>query len=164
MEPPPTLPSWLKLLPVLNERQRRLYAAQKVLELGHGGLKQVHVWTGRSRPTLLKGLAELRGEPEMAEPERVRRAGGGGQGGAAEGGGGGRGAGGGRKRVETERREVTDELDRLVEETTAGDPMSTLRWTLKSTRQLARELGRRGYQLGADTVCRLLHELGYSLQ
>src|SRR5215475_6771839 len=77
METPPTLPSWLKLLPVLNERQRRLYAAQKVLELGHGGLKQVHVWTGISRPTLLKGLAELRGEPEMAEPERVRRAGGG---------------------------------------------------------------------------------------
>src|SRR5262249_51052215 len=76
-QPTPTLPSWLKLLPVLNERQRRLYAAQKVLELGHGGLKQVHVWTGRSRPTLLKGLAELRGEPEMAEPERVRGGGGG---------------------------------------------------------------------------------------
>ena len=32
MEIPEALTSWLKLLPLLNERQRRLYAAQKVLE------------------------------------------------------------------------------------------------------------------------------------
>ena len=42
--------------------------------------------------------------------------------------------------------------------------MGPLRWTLKSTRQLVQELGRLGYKVGADTVCRLLHELGYSLQ
>src|SRR5262245_798161 len=138
--------SWLKLLPLLNERQRRLYAAQKVLELGHGGLKQVHEWTGLSRPTLLKGLAELQGEKAEAEPERIRR------------------VGGGRKQVEVQAPAVKAELERLVEETTAGDPMSHLRWTLKSTRQLAQDLGRRGYELGPDTVCRLLHELGYSLQ
>ena len=146
METSRALTSWLKLLPLLNERQRRLYAAQKVLDLGHGGLKQVHEWTGLSRPTLLKGVAELRGEPGLGEPARIRR------------------AGGGRKKVEAHAIELTVELERLVEETTAGDPMSHLRWTLKSTRQLARELGRRGYQVGTDTVCRLLHELGYSLQ
>jgi transposase len=140
------LTSWLKLLPMLNERQRRLYAAQKVLELGHGGLKQVHEWTGLSRPTLLKGLAELQGKKEGAEPERIRR------------------VGGGRKQVEVQAPGVKAELERLVEETTAGDPMSHLRWTLKSTRQLAQDLVRRGYELGPDTVCRLLHELGYSLQ
>jgi transposase len=140
------LASWLKLLPMLNERQRRLYAAQKVLELGHGGLKQVHEWTGLSRPTLLKGLAELQGEKEGAEPERIRR------------------VGGGRKQVEVQVPGVQAALERLVEETTAGDPMSHLRWTLKSTRQLAQDLGRQGYALGPDTVCRLLHELGYSLQ
>src|SRR6266852_5246961 len=113
METPLALTSWLKLLPLLNERQRRLYAAQKVLDLGHGGLKQVQAWTGISRPTLLKGLAELRGEPELGEPARIRR------------------AGGGRKKVETQATELTVELERLVEETTAGDPMSHLRWTLK---------------------------------
>jgi transposase len=146
MEIPEALTSWLKLLPLLNERQRRLYAAQKVLELGHGGLKQVHDWTGLSRPTLLKGLAELRGKVEGVEPERIRR------------------AGGGRKKVETQALALTEDLERLVEATTAGDPMGPLRWTLKSTRQLAQELERLGYQVGADTVCRLLHELGYSLQ
>src|SRR5262247_1777723 len=123
MESPVPLSSWLKLLPLLNERQRRLYAAQKVLELGRGGLKQVHEWTGLSRPTLLKGLAELRGEGEGVEPERIRR------------------AGGGRKKVETQASALMVDLERLVEGTTAGDPMGPLRWTLKSTRQLAQELG-----------------------
>jgi transposase len=146
MEIPEARTSWLKLLPLLNERQRRLYAAQKVLELGHGGLKQVHEWTGLSRPTLLKGLAELRGTGKGVTPERIRR------------------AGGGRKKVETQAVALTADLERLVEATTAGDPMGALRWTLKSTRQLAHELGRLGYQVAADTVCRLLHELGYSLQ
>lgn len=127
METPEALTSWCKLLPLLNERQRRLYAAQKVMELGHGGLKQVHAWTGLSRPTLLKGLAELRGALAEAEPDRVRR------------------AGGGRKKVETHATELTVELERLVEATTAGDPMRHLRWTLKSTRQLASELERLGY-------------------
>jgi transposase len=146
MDASETLSSWLKLLPLLNERQRRLYAAQKVLELGHGGLKQVHEWTGLSRPTLLKGLAELRGAVDEVAPERVRR------------------TGGGRKKIEAQTTALTADLERLVGPTTAGDPMGPLRWTLKSTRQLAHELGRLGYQVGADTVCRLLHELGYSLQ
>src|SRR5262245_11163838 len=146
METPVALTSWRKLFPLLNERQRRLYAAQKVLELGYGGLKQVHDWTGLSRPTLLKGRAELRGEGAGVEPERIRR------------------AGGGRKKVELQAPALTVALERIVAATTAGDPMGPLRWTLKSTRQLAQELGRLGYQVGADTVCRLLHELGYSLQ
>jgi len=94
METPGTLSSWLKLLPLLNERQRRLYAAQKVLELGHGGLKQVYEWTGLSRPTLLKGLAELRGAVAGVEPERIRR------------------AGGGRKKVETQATTLTTDLER----------------------------------------------------
>ena len=122
MEKPEALTSWRKVLSLLNERQRRLYAAQKVLELGRGGLKQVHDWTGLSRPTLLKGLAELRGEGDGVEPERIRR------------------AGGGRKKVETQATAITGDLERLVEATTAGDPMGPLRWTLKSTRQLAHEL------------------------
>ena len=146
MKTPLAIASWRKLLPLLNERQRRLYAAQKVLELGHGGLKQVHEWTGLSRPTLLKGLAELQREKELAEPGRIRR------------------GGGGRKPVEAQAPGVKAELERLVEETTAGDPMSHLHWTLKSTRQLAQDLARQGYKLGADTVCRLLHEWGYALQ
>ncbi len=55
-------------------------------------------------------------------------------------------------------------LERLMEETTAGDPMSLLRWTCKSTDTLAAELRRQGYSISADTVGRRLRELEYSLQ
>lgn len=47
---------WLKLLPILNEAQLRWYAAEKALEMGHGGIECVHQWTGLSLPTIRKGV------------------------------------------------------------------------------------------------------------
>jgi Rhodopirellula transposase DDE domain len=55
-------------------------------------------------------------------------------------------------------------LDSLVEPESRGDPMSPLRWTLKSTRVLAAELTRLGHQVGPNLVGDLLHDLGFSLQ
>jgi len=55
-------------------------------------------------------------------------------------------------------------LARLVEANTAGDPMSYLLWTNKSTRTLAEELARQGYTVSHVTVARCLRKLGYSLQ
>lgn len=55
-------------------------------------------------------------------------------------------------------------LARLVEASTAGDPMSYLLWTNKSTRSLAEQLERQGYTVSHVTVARCLRELGYSLQ
>jgi hypothetical protein len=43
-------------------------------------------------------------------------------------------------------------LARLVEASTAGDPMSYLLWTKKSTRTLADELARHGYTVSQVTV------------
>jgi Rhodopirellula transposase DDE domain len=143
MNTPPAIASWLKLLPVLNERPRRLCAAPKGRELGRGGLKRVPVWTGLSRPTSLKGLAELRGERELAAPERSRR------------------AGGGRKQGESQAPSLKAALEGLVAATTAGEPRRHLRGTLKSTRRLAQELGGLAYQRSADTGCRLRQEWGY---
>jgi len=56
------------------------------------------------------------------------------------------------------------ELGCILEETTAGDPMSLLKWTTKSTRAIAEELTRRGHPVTGRTVGRCLHDLGYSLQ
>jgi hypothetical protein len=42
--------------------------------------------------------------------------------------------------------------------------MSALRWTCKSTRQLAAELVRQGHRVSHQTVADLLHALDYSLQ
>jgi len=56
--------------------------------------------------------------------------------------------GGGRKRLEDADPHIQRVLARLVEASTAGDPMSYLLWTNKSTRNLVQELARQGY-----TVC-----------
>ena len=47
---------------------------------------------------------------------------------------------------------------------TRGDPESPLRWTCKSVRLLADELGRRGIRIGRQSVAKQLRTLGYSLQ
>ncbi len=51
-----------------------------------------------------------------------------------------------------------------MEPESRGDPMTPLRWTSKSLRTLAGELGAQGFQVSATLVGRLLHEAGYSLQ
>ena len=72
--------------------------------------------------------------------------------------------GGGRKRLAELDPKLRPALLALVEPDERGDPMSPLRWTLKSTRQLAAELTRQGHRAGADTVGDLLREEGFSLQ
>ena len=97
-----------------------------------------------SRNTLIVGARELAGG--AGPSERVRR------------------PGAGRKRAVDVDPELLVVLDSLVEPESRGDPMSPLRWTIKSTRQLAGELTRRGHRAGASLVGQLLHYLGYSLQ
>mgnify|MGYP001616249958 CR=1 FL=1 len=136
----------LKGLPTLNEAQARWYVAKEALALGRGGLKRMHALTGMSQPTILKGMRELRAPGPLGPPDRVRR------------------PGGGRKRVEVAAPALRRHLERILDETTAGDPMSQLKWTRKSTYRLAAELTRLGHAVDADTVGRLLKDLDYSLQ
>ena len=75
-----------------------------------------------------------------------------------------RAEGGGRPRLEDLDPTLLDDLDDLVEPDSRGDPVSPLRWTLKSTRQLARALADMGHQISHPMVGLLLRELGYSLQ
>lgn len=137
---------WLKLLPALNEAQARWYAAQKAIELGHGGIERVHRLTGMSRPTIRKGIRELLTSDHLDATMQVRR------------------PGAGRKRVEVNDPALLRALEKILEETTAGDPMSALKWTAKSVRAIARELTHLGHPVSPDTVDRMLHDLGYSLQ
>jgi hypothetical protein len=46
---------------------------------------------------------------------------------------------------------------------TAGNPMSGLRWTHKTTLKIAEQLQRLGIEVGARTVARLLDKLHFSL-
>ncbi|MDR5726066.1 MAG: ISAzo13 family transposase, partial [Terriglobia bacterium] len=139
-------PLMLKVLATLNEAQARWFVAREVLARGRGGLKAIHEATGISRPTILKGIRELRTKKALPSGERIRR------------------PGGGRKRVEAVDPRWEQALDRIMDENTAGDPMSLLRWTNKSTVRIAEELTRQGHSASDETVRRRLRALGYSLQ
>jgi ketosteroid isomerase-like protein len=139
---------WLKVLSTLNEFQARLFVADKAQDLGRGGISRMSKLTGMSRTTITKAVEEL------ANRRRLDRGAGGNI----------REAGAGRKKVEQGDEQLRGELTRMVEQTTAGDPMSALRWTNKSTQAMAEELTRRGHPVSDKTVARCLREMGYSLQ
>jgi DDE family transposase/DDE superfamily endonuclease len=132
------------LLPHLDERQKRLYLGSEARSLGYGGITAVARAAGVSRQTVAGGVDEL--ESGAAPLGRVRR------------------AGGGRKRVGEVDAGLLPALLALVEPDVRGDPMSPLRWTTRSTRNLAAELFRQGHVVSADTVAGLLREEGFSLQ
>jgi transposase len=129
----------------LTERTRRLFAANEALSLGRGGTSLVSRATGLSRQMISDGMQELQGG-DQAEEGRVRR------------------KGGGRKSNVSKDPGLSEDLERLVEPVTRGDPESPLRWTSKSVRKLAKELHHLGHQVSHELVSELLHGLGYSLQ
>ena len=66
---------FLKVLATLNEAQARWYVAQEAIRLGYGGVQAMHALTGLSRPTILKGMRELRARTDLGSGERVRQLG-----------------------------------------------------------------------------------------
>jgi len=129
----------------LDERGRRLLAASEALVLGRGGISAVNRATGLSRKAISQGMKELQDE-ERGSSGRIRR------------------IGGGRKTTVSKDPSLQEDLERLVEPVTRGDPESPLRWTSKSVRTLAQELRKQGHQVSHQLVSELLHLLGYSLQ
>jgi hypothetical protein len=141
------------LEPVMDERMRRLWAAAEAISLGHGGITLVARGTGLARATIGRGCRELRagaGTPEAfpppAPPGRVRR------------------KGGGRKPLTAHDPDLVTALEALVDPLARGDPESPLRWTTKSTYQLAATLRAQGHPVGPWKVGQILRDLGYSLQ
>ena len=130
---------------VLDERARRLWAAAEAKTAGRGGFGAVLRATGMSSRTLTCGLRDLE-SGERLEPGRIRR------------------RGGGRKAATVLDPGLAAALEKLIDPMTRGDPDSPLRWTCKSTRRLAAELGQQGYQVSHTLVAQLLHQAGYSLQ
>jgi hypothetical protein len=131
---------------LLNERERRLWAAVEAKSLGYGGISAVARVTGIPRRPIHAGLKELSNLRSLWRPQRIRS------------------AGGGRKPLVVAQPELPDALEALVEPTARGDPESALRWTCKGVRRLATELREQGVHIERQKVADLLHELGYSLQ
>ena len=132
--------------PFLDERTRRLFAGVEALAHGYGGREVVARATKLSRTTVLKGMADVRRGTVPADLVGVRR------------------KGSGNRPIETTQPGIHEALESLVDPVTRGDPMSPLRWTSKSTRALAQELGTKGFSVTQHTVGEMLGTLGYSLQ
>jgi transposase len=132
------------VLPHLNEVQRRVVAGAMATALGRGGKSAVADASGMSRNTVIKAEREVQAG---AEPSVRQRA-----------------VGGGDIKAEIKQPGLLEALDELVNPSTRGNPMSKLRWTSKSTANLAQDLVRQGFKITDDTVGRILKSLGYSLQ
>jgi hypothetical protein len=134
---------YLALEPALNERTRRLWAAAESQAIGYGGDALVACATGLARDVIRAGRKEL----EVGAASSVRQ----------------RCPGGGRKSLAGTQEGWVAMLEELVAPATRGDPMSPLRWTCKSTRNLADELRRKGFKASHVTVAKELRLLGYNL-
>ena len=129
----------------LNERGRRRWAAIEARSLGRGGISAVAEAIGMSDRTIRTGIKELE-SCDSVPPGRQRR------------------QGAGRQSRKDEQPSLVAALEKMISPTTRGEPTNPLRWTCKSTRTLAVELERQGFEVSPSTVRVLLSELGYSLQ
>ena len=136
---------WQQTEPFLDERGRRVFAANTALAAGRGGIAATSVATGVARSTIKRGIDELRaGRNEISV--RVRR------------------PGGGRKSAVTHQPGLPAALEALIEDAIRGDPCSPLRWVSRSLRHLVKALAAQGFQASQRVVANLLRELRYSCQ
>lgn len=137
---------WMRVFKTLNEPQKRWFAAAKSIELGYGGVSIVSRTTGLSRTTITAGCKEVTSRKALVCDKRSRQ------------------KGGGRKKLLSSNQNLIKAIDQILEETSAGDPMSKLKWTCKSTRKIAEILLKQGFDVSNVTVMNILKEQGYSLQ
>jgi hypothetical protein len=134
------------MLPILNERQRRIYLASEAKAYGRGGVSQVSRVSGVSRTTIRVGLAELESGGRI-DISRVRK------------------PGGGRKFVESNIPGIQERVREIVDGATYGGPGKVLSWTTESLRKIqAKLLGRFGMSVSFKTVGAILEDMGYSKQ
>jgi len=129
----------------LDERGRRLFAANEALALGHGGVTATAKATSLARSTINRGIRELRsGSNDIGS--RVRR------------------PGGGRKSAVAHQPDLPAALEALIEDAIRGDPCSPRRWVSRSLRHLVTALAAQGFEASQRVVANLLRELQYSCQ
>jgi Rhodopirellula transposase DDE domain len=138
-------PSLLKVLPLLDERSRRLVLGMAAEAEGNGGTGRVAALTGASWQTVANGKAELDAEEEPP-PGRQRR------------------PGGGRKALAVTDPGLAAALEKLIRDAMRGDPESPLVWTTRSAEHLAGELTAAGHPCSDSTAWRMLRRMGFTQQ
>jgi hypothetical protein len=135
------------MLPILDERQRRLFLANEANAFGYGGVKAICEISGVSRVTIIQGKKEIAsGNMDLLPIGRSRH------------------PGGGRKPKASQSDGLIDTLHKIVEPHIKGDPMTFLTWCSKSLRNIEKEMKKQGYDISYLTISHLLRSEGYSLQ
>ena len=134
------------MLPLLDERQRRIFLASEALSYGYGGISRVSEISGVSIPTIRQGIAEIQAG-EIKGNGRIRK------------------EGAGRKKVEDRYPNILEYIQQIVDGNTYGDPERVLSWTTLSLHDI-QDLLDTQYKIKVSyrTVSTLLEKLGYSKQ
>ena len=132
------------MVPILNERQKRLYLANEAMSYGRGGISLVSRISGMSRTTITKAIDELNSDVEFEG--KIRR------------------SGGGPKCVESNYPDIEDKIGKIIDGKTYGDPMRVLSYTTESLRKIQGELKKASVYVGHVTIGKILDAMGYSKQ
>ena len=134
-----------RVLPLLNERQSRMYLAAESTSIGRGGKTRIAKLASVTRKTIAKGEKEI---IEESKPmgTRIRK------------------EGGGRKKAIIHQPDLLIAIEDIVSPHTMGDPMNPLIWTSKSIRKIQSILKERGFDICHEVVRQCLIELRYSMQ
>lgn len=136
------------VLPMLSERQRRLYLASEAISIGYGGIKKVSLSSGASITTIRTAIKELK-DSKLLTGKDVTKS---------------RKPGGGRKPVTNKFPELWEKIKQLIEPHVRGEPESSLLWTSKSTRKLGAELKKDNIFVSHRAIGELLKANNFSLQ
>ena len=132
------------LLPHLNELQKRLFLASEAISYGRGGIAEVERISGVSRTTIRKGIKEIKDGKKPSEKIRS--------------------TGGGRKPIDITQPNIGEEIRRLVDGSTYGDPERVLSYTTESLRKIETELNNKGINIGRTAIAKILDSMDYSRQ
>jgi len=133
------------VLPVLKEKQARIYLSAEAQSLGWGGKSKIAKLSGASRLTIAKGEKESI-KDYSTSTNGIRK------------------PGGVCKKLVSQTPGLLQAIERIVCAHTMGDPMKPLLWVSKSLREITKELTIQGYRVSHETVRHCLVDLGYSLQ
>lgn len=142
-----------KVIPYLNEKQKRLFLGIIASELGHGGIAFVNSVSGAARKTIINGADEASLKPAQNESknqktkDRIRK------------------PGAGRKPLTEKYPDLHEKIQSLIDKDTYGDPEKPLVWTTWSVRKIAEKLlACFGYNIHFTSVGKELDAMGYSRQ
>lgn len=135
----------LDYVSTLNEKNARHYVGLWALEIGWGGISRVNEFTGKSMNTIRKGIGEIK-SCKMKTFKRIRK------------------EGGGRKKLIDKNPKLKKELKKIMQESTAGDPMTDIIWATKSSRNIMGILNNKGFKISYQTIIRDLKKEDYTLK